>query len=128
MLVRSNGEVEEGDEAVVLVWRVAQNNVVAGRQERLAGRAGRHSAVSEGALTDGLCRLSMGLPVGDGAVGPVGLAGFADGGVEVRRLLGLALGFVHVAAGAEAAGVFGVQHEVASRGHWGGGQLNGRCT
>ena len=57
------------------------------------------SAASEGDLTNGLCRLSEGLPVGDSAIGWVGLAGFADGGVETGPLLGLVLGFVQMADG-----------------------------
>jgi len=45
------------------------------------------------------------LPIGHRAVGLVGLAGLADGGVEVGPLLGFVLGFGQVADGAEAVGV-----------------------
>ena len=48
--------------------------------------------------------LSQGFPIGHGAVGLVGLAGLADGVVEVGPLLGLVLGLEEVTDGAEAAG------------------------
>ena len=44
-------------------------------------------------------------PVGHGAGGLVGFAGFADGGVQGGELLRFVLGFVQVADGAEAVGV-----------------------
>ena len=49
--------------------------------------------------------LSEGLPVGHGAAGLVGLTRIADRGVEGGEFLGLVLGFVEVADGAEAVGV-----------------------
>ena len=44
-------------------------------------------------------------PIGHHAVALVGLAGLADGGVEVGPFLGLVLGLEEVAHGAEAVGV-----------------------
>jgi hypothetical protein len=54
--------------------------------------------------TNGLASSGERLPVGHGAVGLVGLAGFADGGVEFGPLLRLVLGLKQVADGAEGVG------------------------
>ncbi len=62
---------------------------------------------SEGNRKDDLGRLGQGLPVGHGAIGLVGLAGFVDGGVKVGPLLELVLGVEQVAPACRQAGVAG---------------------